>query len=281
MKANIAPFIIGLLMTSPLCYSQTLDHAQLEIIYQYEMIGNRLDPETKMKDETILLIGNKYTAYFSFVNYIRDSLRKANPVEYRAQVATNDGRVLTPRSGETQEELQARGGTTIIPARTRPQFNTYNKQRYIINRSSGEVLCLDMILDILNTRIDPFSYTEILEKPIWKISVNSEMIVGYHAQKATTRYGGRDWTVWFTHEIPVSEGPWKLRGLPGLILKAETADGEYALTATSVSRSGRAIVKDEENVYRNISKIEFIRLKKEGMVNPYRAIEYNHIEILK
>jgi GLPGLI family protein len=73
-----------------------------------------------------------------------------------------------------------------------------------------------------------------------------------------------------------------LRGLPGLILKAETADGEFVLTATSVSRSsGRAIVKDEENTYRNISKIEFIRLKKEGFVNPHRAIEYNHIEVLK
>jgi GLPGLI family protein len=143
-----------------------------------------------------------------------------------------------------------------------------------------------------------YTYTEILEKPVWKIGTETSELGGYSIQKATTRYGGRDWTVWFTPEIPVSEGPWKLRGLPGLILKAETADGEFTLTATSVSRStNRPIVKDNNNVYRKLSKNDFFKQKTEAFKNTLvseqgahifgthgqmseRSMEYNHLEIL-
>lgn len=39
----------------------------------------------------------------------------------------------------------------------------------------------------------------------------------YTLQKATTQFGGRNWIAWFTKEIPISEGPYKFRGLPGMI----------------------------------------------------------------
>lgn len=38
---------------------------------------------------------------------------------------------------------------------------------------------------------------------------------------ATTIFRGRKWTVYFTEDIPLPLGPWKLGALPGLILSAE------------------------------------------------------------
>jgi len=281
-------FTIGLLLTSYLCYPQTIDHAQLEIKYHYVFVSNNLEPNRKRIDEMILLIGEKYTGYFSYMNYIADSLRNSGSEDYRPQLVGGDGRLVTVRAGETFEEAAVRAGVsgtpTIIPPRNNPSTNPHNYSKYFINRRSAEVVCTELIVDLRNlsnAQAHHISYTEILKKPVWKISTETEQIAGYRSQKATTRYGGRDWIVWFTPEIPISEGPWKLRGLPGLILKAETADGEFLLTATSVSRStNRPIVKDEKNIYRNMPKREFIKLKTDGWKIPMRPFEYNHIEIL-
>jgi hypothetical protein len=45
---------------------------------------------------------------------------------------------------------------------------------------------------------------------------------------ATGVFGGRTYDVWFTPEIPVPLGPYKLGGLPGMILQAESRDGKVA-----------------------------------------------------
>ena len=50
---------------------------------------------------------------------------------------------------------------------------------------------------------------------------------GYSAQKAVAEFGGRVWTAWFTKEIPLSDGPYKFSGLPGLIVKLEDDKGDY------------------------------------------------------
>ncbi|MDR0437401.1 MAG: GLPGLI family protein [Bacteroidales bacterium] len=281
-------FTFALLIIGYLCYSQTVDHAQLEVMYRYETVSNKLEPEKRTTDEVILLIGSKHIGYFSWKNYVADSLRRTNLAEYGTQLMDSDGRLVTIRSGESFDAAAARGGlsgtTTIIQPRNNPPNNPFNDSRYFINRTSGEVICMEHVVDLRalpSAQAYYISYTEILKKPVWKISTETANVAGYRSQKATTRYGGRDWIVWFTHEIPVNEGPWKLRGLPGLILKAETADGEFSLTATSVSRStNMPIVKDEKNIYRNVSKREFIKQKIEGWKNPYRPFEFNHIEIL-
>lgn len=54
----------------------------------------------------------------------------------------------------------------------------------------------------------------------WKILKDTTSFSGIHCQKATTHFKGRNWIAWFATEIPFQSGPWKLNGLPGLIIEA-------------------------------------------------------------
>lgn len=70
--------------------------------------------------------------------------------------------------------------------------------------------------------IDGFFVYETYDKIIWKLSNETKKSGDYKLQKATTRFGGRNWIAWFSKEINLDEGPYKFRGLPGLIF--EVAD---------------------------------------------------------
>ena len=57
---------------------------------------------------------------------------------------------------------------------------------------------------------------------VWTLTDDTLTVGGYLCQQATATHRGVAWTVCYTEEIPSSAGPWRLRGLPGLIIKAES-----------------------------------------------------------
>ena len=65
--------------------------------------------------------------------------------------------------------------------------------------------------------------TEDVVIPEWTMYEDSTItVLGMECKKATTNFRGRYWEVWYTEDIPISQGPWKLCGLPGMILKANS-----------------------------------------------------------
>ena len=61
----------------------------------------------------------------------------------------------------------------------------------------------------------------------WKLIDSTKKIGKFNCAYAKTIFRGRVYEAWYTTEIPISNGPWKLHGLPGLILEANTVDGFF------------------------------------------------------
>ena len=118
-----------------------------------------------------------------------------------------------------------------------------------------------------------FHVKESLPEPLWTIEDSCRTILGYECTKASADFYGRKWTVWFTPDIPVNDGPWKLRGLPGLILEANCEGGQYSFIAGDIRHSNNPVT----NVYgrdkwEDIRRKDFWNLRRSCLDNPSRNI---------
>lgn len=95
-----------------------------------------------------------------------------------------------------------------------------------------------------------FIYKEGLPKIKWQIKDETRKIEGITVQKAICKFRGRNYIAWFSKEIPIPLGPWKLNGLPGLIIEAHDTNKELLF-----------LFKKLEYPYK--SKINFPSLNKE------------------
>ena len=71
----------------------------------------------------------------------------------------------------------------------------------------------------------------------WTLTDDTLTVSGYLCQQATATFRGVEWRVWYTEEIPSSAGPWRLRGLPGLIVKAESEVHTFCLAKLRMEAS--------------------------------------------
>ncbi|UMQ42062.1 GLPGLI family protein [Chryseobacterium sp. Y16C] len=74
------------------------------------------------------------------------------------------------------------------------------------------------------------------DKINWTIADETKKVENYTLQKATAKFGGRSWTAWFCKDIPFNEGPFKFRGLPGLIFELSDAKKNYMYTLVKSSK---------------------------------------------
>jgi len=126
----------------------------------------------------------------------------------------------------------------------------------------------------------------------WDILDDSMVIAGYKCNRAITDYMGRTYTAWFTREIPISYGPWKLHGLPGLILKAADVKNEIAFSITEINEKNiiKEVDYDDKDLvslgyyYQRMVDYPFEQLKisqskaSRGTTISITNIEYNFLE---
>lgn len=163
-------------------------------------------------------------AYYQF-SHVKDTTKRESPAIYEMVLYLGEKGSLY-RGMQYEESLpllhQAKGGSLA----------TFD----IIEESPAQVFLsgkshrMERIIDNM------YIITENQPQIDWQLYDEVKIIDGYAAQKATAYFGGRFYTAWFTSDLPFSYGPWKLQGLPGLILEARDDKKEVVFEFQGFSR---------------------------------------------
>lgn len=111
-----------------------------------------------------------------------------------------------------------------------------------------------------------YTYNEPQENMKWSLLSDTLTVLKTLCNKATVEFGGRVWTAWYAPSIPASYGPWKLSGLPGLILKATEDSGMHTFEAISIRSSELPIYEDLSKMRTKIAKAKYLKAK---VINEY------------
>ena len=124
------------------------------------------------------------------------------------------------------------------------------------NYPDGKMTVRDMILPNHYETCEP-------RKPIeWTLREDTAMVSCYLCHTATCELHGRKWTVRYTDDIPSSAGPWKLGGLPGLILDAVSDDGIHHFALNGLQRMASPIYYEHNAITKKVSEQQLIKNRK-------------------
>ena len=191
------------------------------ILVSYDVKEWNYAKDTVVNQQMSLLFNQDISKYYNEISQWTDSLS-----------STPEG------AKQLKEIIMAHCMTTMPDGSVRVDYTkgpVKNIYTYIFNYKNNEILT-----HYGKWGTEQRFYDEPLEEMTWVIGDSTTNILGYECIKAETEYHGRHWEAWFTPEIPVSFGPWKLRGLPGLILNANAGKG-FEFTATGIQSSDRIL----------------------------------------
>jgi GLPGLI family protein len=184
--------------------AQKPDTAQFMVHYKFSHLkdtGNRVNPYT---ENMALFLGKNSSAYKSYDKQLEDALFKKQVQEQTANSPDGNIRVNRHSSASGLQYYQ-------FPAKKK----LTRKEQLFMNS---------------------YLIEESLPVIAWTISSDTASFGGLFCQKATAHFKGRDYTAWFCPDMPFHAGPWKLNGLPGVILDAYDAKKEVVFQFDGIEK---------------------------------------------
>lgn len=120
---------------------------------------------------------------------------------------------------------------------------------------------------------DWFRYEEDMPGFDWELTDSVTTVLGYSCKSARCVFRGREWTAFYAEDIPLADGPWKLHGLPGLILKASDKSGHYTFECIGIKSKADRPITIYNVPFNNTDRKGYYDVKHRYEVNPYAYFE--------
>lgn len=197
MKKRLLTLSIALL-TAFAVKAQKAEMAQAVVKYKFSHIRDTTAKDKPYTENMVLFVGPTSSAYKSYDRKLQEAMM-------RKQI-------------EQQVAEQRNSGSTNFNFKVGSRTPTTNTEYYQFQADKKFVR--------KERLITPYLIEEPMPVINWKISADTASFGTLHCQKATGHFKGRDYTAWFCPDVPFHTGPWKLNGLPGLIVEAYDTNKE-------------------------------------------------------
>lgn len=230
--------------------TETLAPENMEFVYDYRCCVDTTGSleDNISSDNMLLQIGpNGLSKFSSYKNLTVDSILMRSTQEQIADAAI-EGKLST---GE---------------------FMTIYKNYPVGRLTHTEKICQDW-----------FRYEEEMPAIDWELTDSVTTVLGYECQSARCNFRGREWTVFYTEDIPLMDGPWKLHGLPGLIMKASDAQGHYTFECIGIKSNADRPITIYKVPFNKTDRKSYYDARHRYEINPYSYYEAttgNHITVV-
>ncbi len=242
MNKNL--FLLSIIFISVLATAQEAEPLVRRVVYDFTYVYDTAQRDQPLKEQHQLLIGQRNSHY-----------TKGNNIPQ-----TQAALLQAMPSGPVRTVAAVPLATVTDPAI--PVMNLFQytaTQKLLVSERVG------IKQFIIETKLPAIN---------WQVGTATRQIAGYNCQEATGVYGGRTYTVWFTPDIPLQNGPWKLSGLPGLILEAKDAKNEVSFVATSITNGEEGQLTDYEHTkYITTTATALDRAKKAYEESPVATMQ--------
>jgi len=179
--------------------STSIDTIAHEFYYDYNYQRDSTDSSSEKYQEMILQVGNRYSKFCSDNSLRTDSVMLAL-----------DGLSRSMAIKKFVSVYQESPTATLSRYYIHKDFTNKSQIKFIANLGAESSIIVK----------EKASFD-------WKYVEGDTTILTYSCQKAKCSYGGRDYIAWFTPDIPISDGPYKFSGLPGLIVRLSDTNKEH------------------------------------------------------
>jgi len=194
--------LLGVFITAE---AQKTDTARVLVHYKFTYVRDTTDRAHPYTENMVLYVGKNASAYRSYDGIVYNAQFKKAFAE--AAASSPDGNVRINRRGV---------GTPV-------EYYQYPTEQKLLTKD--QLMMNSYLIEGPMPTID------------WTISGDTANLGGLHCQRASAHFKGRDYTVWFCPNLPVHTGPWKLNGLPGVIVDAHDAKNEVVFTFDGVEKA--------------------------------------------
>ena len=241
-----------------------IDSAFLRVVYLFTQQAINEKEPILVADTMALNIGKNWSIYYDWNKSRKDSILKEN--EGKMMSTLKSVRVIKNPDTELLSRMESKNIKPFITGDRNGESAKIFK-----NRTDNSIITIDNGPSE-TTKSTYLRVTEKTEPIQWEIADDTLCVLGYSCQKATTSFRGRIYSVWFTMDIPVNDGPWKLYGLPGIILNGKSDDGLFSFEAIGIEQ-----LKDEPIVFPSDKKINDAKNLKQ--LNDFRKSKRKEVNV--